>query len=188
VTRRLLLVGTQNNGKLIELRELLARLPFELRSLSDLPVFNAVQETGKTFIENAILKATGYARQANLLTLADDSGLEVDALNGAPGVFSARYAGPSVSDAERTQKLLSELSDTREKKRSARFVSVVAIANREGKILNISVGTCAGRIGFKRAGSGALVMILFLFPSDTKEPLPNWTRTSRIRLAIAQRH
>lgn len=148
-----LLVATRNVGKLQELRELLGDLPFDLYSLSSLPGVLEIQETGESFIENASLKAAGYATQARLLTLADDSGLAVDALGGAPGVFSARYAGQGASDAERTKKLLAELSSLKEPMRSARFVSAVAIADREGEILNVSVGRCDGHLAFAPRGS-----------------------------------
>src|SRR5207244_13174419 len=96
-----------------------------------------VPETGESFIDNASLKAAGYAKQTGLLTLADDSGLEVEALGGAPGILSARYAGEGAADADRTARLLAELSIIPAAKRSARFVSAVAIANSEGQILNV---------------------------------------------------
>jgi XTP/dITP diphosphohydrolase len=147
-TLRSLLVATQNEGKLKELRQLLADLPFELYGLIDFPRIEEVDETGKSFVENASLKATGYARQTGLTTLADDSGLEVEALGGAPGVYSARYAGQDASDAERTTKLLSELAIIPAPKRTARFVSAIAIASESGQILNVSVGRCDGHVDF----------------------------------------
>ena len=153
-TQQSLLVATGNLGKLEELRELLGSLPLCLYGLDRFPGVERVAETGESFVENASLKATGYASQTRLLTLADDSGLEVDALAGAPGVFSARYAGEGASDAERTTKLLAELSNIEAPMRSARFVSAVAIASSEGQILNVSVGTCGGQISFAPRGSG----------------------------------
>jgi len=149
-----LLVATQNEGKLKELRQLLAGLSFQLYGLCDFPTIESVPETGDSFSENACLKAAGYSTQTGLLTLADDSGLEVDALGGAPGILSARYAGEGVTDAERTTKLLTELSNVHAEKRSARFVSAVAIANCKGQIVNVSVGVCDGRIDFVASGSG----------------------------------
>jgi XTP/dITP diphosphohydrolase len=150
---RSLLVATRNEGKLEELRQLLGDFPLDLHGLADFPGVITVTETGDSFIENASLKAAGYAKQTGLLTLADDSGLEVHALGGAPGVFSARYAGEGSSDAERTTKLLSALSIFPAPERTARFVSAIAIANGEGQILNISVGKCDGRIDFAPRGS-----------------------------------
>ncbi|MDQ1523389.1 MAG: XTP/dITP diphosphohydrolase, partial [Pyrinomonadaceae bacterium] len=96
-----LLIATNNAGKIRELNGLLANLPLRLRQLSEFPHVEEVEETGKTFAENAVLKARLYSRQTNLWTLADDSGLEVDALGSAPGVLSARYAGLNATDAER---------------------------------------------------------------------------------------
>ena len=98
-----------NLGKLQELRQLVEKLPFVISDLRGSPCIQPIPETGETFIENASLKAAGYATQTGLLTLADDSGLEVDHLKGAPGVFSARYAHEGASDADRTTKLLAEL-------------------------------------------------------------------------------
>ena len=148
-----LLVATRNFGKLEELRQLLSDLPFDLYGLERFPGIEGIRETGESFLENASLKAVGYATQTRLLTLADDSGLEVDALGGRPGVFSARYAGEQASDEERTVKLLAELSSVATPKRSARFVSAVAIASSEGQILNVSVGTCDGDIDLAPRGS-----------------------------------
>jgi XTP/dITP diphosphohydrolase len=154
ITPPTLLLGTQNEGKLRELRQLLAGLPFRLYGLSDFPNIASVPETGESFSENACLKAAGYAAQTSLLTLADDSGLEVEALGGGPGILSARYAAEGATDAERTTKLLTELSNVPEEKRSARFLSAVAIANSRGQIINVSVGVCNGRIDFAPRGSG----------------------------------
>ena len=148
-----LLLATQNEGKLKELRHLLGDLPLALYNLAQFPDVETVAETGESFTENASLKAVGYALQTGVLTLADDSGLEVDALGGAPGVLSARYAGEGATDAERTTKLLKELSGAPSGKRSARFVSAVAIANNGGEVLNVSLGTCEGRIDFAPSGT-----------------------------------
>ena len=141
-----LLVATRNKGKLQELRQLLADFPLRLLGLDNFPTIQTVPETGLTFVENASLKASGYATQGHILTLADDSGLEVDALGGAPGVLSARYAGEAASDAVRTDKLLAELSGLAAGNRSARFVCAIAIASSEGSILSVSQGTCEGHI------------------------------------------
>jgi XTP/dITP diphosphohydrolase len=154
INRASLLVATQNLGKLRELRQLLADLPLELCGLADFHNVETVPETGDSFIENASLKAAGYATQTGRLALADDSGLEVDALGGAPGILSFRYAGEGASDGDRIEKLLAELSNNSVAERSARFVSAVVIADGAGKILNVSVGTCDGRINLAPRGSG----------------------------------
>lgn len=153
MTDRQLVIATHNRGKLEEFRNLLRDLPFELRDLNSFPSIVSVAEVGETFGENATLKAVGYAIQTRSLTLADDSGLEVSALGGAPGVRSARYAGDQASDAERVETLLTELSRTNDVARLARFVSVIAIADHTGAILNISFGTCLGRIAEAPRGS-----------------------------------
>src|SRR5438045_1918168 len=103
-TGQRLLLASHNQSKLGEFRELLRDIPFEIISVDEFPSLQSVKETGNTFSENASLKATGYAQQTQLLTIADDSGLEVKALGNRPGVFSARYAGPRASDHERTEK------------------------------------------------------------------------------------
>lgn len=123
-----LLVASGNPGKVKVLRGYLNGLPRELRLLTDFPDIPEVAETGNTFEENAVLKAKGYARASGLQTLADDSGLEVEALGQAPGVYSARYGGPGLSDKDRCELLLHNLADTGDAARRARFVCVVVIA------------------------------------------------------------
>jgi XTP/dITP diphosphohydrolase len=152
-TPQSLLVATRNAAKLEELRQMLGDIPFVLYGLDRFAGIEEIRETGESFLENASLKAVGYATQTRLLTLADDSGLEVDALGGGPGVFSARYAGERASDAERATKLLAELSKVEPPGRGARFVSAIVIASSEGRILNVSVGICDGHIGFAPRGS-----------------------------------
>jgi len=151
---RHLLIATSNERKRAEIQQLLSDLPFSLFDLRHFPAIQPVAETGATFVENASLKAIGYATQTGLLTLADDSGLEVDALGGAPGVLSARYTGDSASDAERVEALLTALAYVDESKRSARFVSAVVIAASNRQILNVSVGECEGRIALAARGAG----------------------------------
>lgn len=120
-----LVIATKNEGKAREVAALLADLPYDVVSLADYPNAPEVEETGSTFIENAILKATAYAKFTGELTLADDSGLEVDALNGAPGVFSSRFAP---TDPERNAKLLDLMKDVPDDKRAARFRCAIAMA------------------------------------------------------------
>jgi XTP/dITP diphosphohydrolase len=148
-----LLVATRNAGKLREVRSLLSDLSVRLLSLSEFPATTEVEETGQTFAENAALKASAYATQTGRLTLADDSGLEVDALGGAPGVLSARYAGAGASDAERNARLLAELAGTTEPNRRARFVCCIAIADDAANLLHISTGICEGHIAYEPRGA-----------------------------------
>ena len=149
-----LLVATGNAGKLREIRALLSDLPLTLLGLADFPAIDEVAETGTTFAENAALKALGYARQTGVLTLADDSGLEVDALAGAPGVRSARYLGERASYADRINALLAALKDVKDESRTARFVCALAIASNEQELLYTTEAMCEGRIADAPRGSG----------------------------------
>jgi XTP/dITP diphosphohydrolase len=150
-----LLIATHNAGKVRELESLLDGLPWRLRSLAEFPDVMKVEETGSTFAENAALKARGYAAQTRLWTLADDSGLEVEALGGAPGVLSARYGGEGASDAGRTARLLKELARTDDRQRRARFVCVIAITDAAARLVHTSTGTCEGSIALApRGGRG----------------------------------
>jgi XTP/dITP diphosphohydrolase len=149
-----LLIATTNPGKLVEVALILGGLPFELKTLADFDNVVVVEETGKTFAENAALKAEGYASQMGLYTIADDSGLEVDALDGAPGVLSARYAGERASDEERISFLLSNLAHVPEHRRTARFVSSVALAGADGRLIHAARGVCEGTILFQPRGAG----------------------------------
>jgi XTP/dITP diphosphohydrolase len=153
MSEQTLVIATRNSGKLTELRQLLRGLPFTLRDLNSFPLIESVEETGATFAENACVKARAYAEQTRSLALADDSGLEVNSLGGAPGVYTARYAGHGASDTQRTDKLLATLSKGISGDRAARFVSAVAIANSGGRILSVSVGVCEGRIAKVPRGS-----------------------------------
>ncbi len=148
-----LLVATNNSGKIVELNELLAELPIELKSLRDFENVLDVEETGTTFTENAVLKARSYALQKNMWSVADDSGLEVDALDGAPGIFSARYAGEGASDRAKIDKLLEDIENTQDKSRLARFVCVMAISDEKGEIKFVAEGICEGEIAEKSSGS-----------------------------------
>jgi XTP/dITP diphosphohydrolase len=131
---------------------MLADLPLELVTLTDVGIRDDIAETGATFAENARLKASEYARRSGLLTLADDSGLEVDALGGEPGVFSKRYAGEGKSDAERNLFLLDKLRGVPQGKRSARFRCAIAMALPDGRLWETD-GTCEGEIGFESRGA-----------------------------------
>ncbi len=146
-----LLLATNNKGKVREYKNLLRNLPYKLVTLADKGIATTVEETGKSLEENASLKATAFAAESQLLTLADDSGLEVEALGGEPGPLSARYAGENASDADRVNYLLSRLKDVPREKRSARFRCVIAIAIPCGKV-ELCCGECAGLITFAPRG------------------------------------
>ncbi|MBK9712331.1 MAG: XTP/dITP diphosphatase [Kouleothrix sp.] len=132
-----LLIATTNRNKLREYAAIFAGLPLELRSLADLGIDDDVEETGATFAENARLKAEYYAGRSGLPALADDSGLEVHALGGEPGVRSARYAGPGASDAERNALLLEKLANVPFHARLARFVCAIALALPGGRVEDV---------------------------------------------------
>ncbi len=155
-----LLTGTRNPGKILEIETLLRGLPVRVRNLADFPDIPTVDEVGKTYKENSALKALSYAKWTGLATLADDSGLEVDALGGLPGPLSARYGGDVASDSARTRKLLSAL-DQNQVLRTARFVCCLTLAgwdflqterDDEPVILKMSMGKLEGRIAKEPRG------------------------------------
>ena len=148
------LVATHNAKKLRELSRILEPLGIEAVTDRELgQPLTEVEETGTTFEENAYLKAASACRETGLPAIADDSGLAVDALDGAPGVYSARYAGENATDAERIAKLLRELEGVPAEKRTAQFVSVVCCVFPDGRTLSVR-GECPGRIGFAPRGEG----------------------------------
>jgi XTP/dITP diphosphohydrolase len=140
-----LLVATGNAGKIAEFEAALNDLGFTVQSLESLRDRTEIEETGDTFEANARLKAEGYSLRTNELVVADDSGLEVDALDGAPGIFSARYGSPTLSDPARCKAILKGLVDTPDDKRTARFRCVLAVA-RGGKTLATFHGVVEGTI------------------------------------------
>jgi XTP/dITP diphosphohydrolase len=146
-----LLIATNNPGKIREYQELLAGLPVEVTFPAHEGLVLEVEESGDTFEENARIKAAAYAQASGLPTLADDSGLEVDALDGAPGVRSARYGGPGANDSDRYRKLLAALKDVPAGQRSARFRCTVALVLSDGAI-HTADGACEGEIGFAPRG------------------------------------
>lgn len=145
-TNRTLVLATGNQGKVRELRGLFREIPYELKSLRDFERIQDVDETGATFEENAILKAQGFATQTGHFSLADDSGLEVEALGNAPGVLSARFAGADAGYDLKIAKLLEMIEATDDQRRRARFVCVMAISDPSGNVLNTSRGVCEGTI------------------------------------------
>ena len=148
---RKLLLATNNKAKVREYRSLLRVLPFELVTLSEQGINTVVSEAGESLEENAELKAVAFSAESQLTALADDSGLEVDALGGEPGPVSARCAGEGASDEERVEYLLARLEDVPWQKRSARFRCVIAIATPEGKV-GFCSGECPGMITFEPRG------------------------------------
>ena len=145
-----LVLASKNKHKLVEMQTILDQLGLEVVLESEVGVDVDVDETGTTFEENAALKAKAVMEASGMAAIADDSGLEVDALNGAPGVYSARYGGKE-SDAARTAFLLENMVDVPEEKRTARFVSAIACALPDGRMVTAR-GTCEGVILFRTRG------------------------------------
>lgn len=146
-----LLLGTTNKGKISELKYLLSRLQIEIVSLEDIDKKVNIEEIGATFLENALLKASQISRQTNLTTLADDSGLVVPALNGEPGIFSARYAGEKSTDKENIEKLLNKLKEKKAQERNAYFQCVIAIVKPTGEKIIVE-GRVDGKIAHNPKG------------------------------------
>jgi len=145
------LLATNNQAKVGEYRGLLQALPFEMITLAEAGITTEVDEVGESLEENAILKATALAAESGLLALADDSGLEVDALGGEPGRLSARYAGEGASDKDRVSYLLSRMGDVLDPQRTARFRCVIALATPDGKV-ELCSGECRGSIALEPRG------------------------------------
>jgi XTP/dITP diphosphohydrolase len=152
MSRPQLLIASANAGKVAEYRSLLDGVPCDLVSLREAGIDGDIEETGATYEENARIKAIECARRSGLVTLADDSGLEVDALGGEPGVYSARYAGENATDAQRVAFLLSKLEGVPDERRGARFVCVIAVAFPGGDV-TFCRGECYGRIVHEPRGT-----------------------------------
>jgi XTP/dITP diphosphohydrolase len=146
-----LLIATNNPGKVREFRRLLARAPFEVVTPAEAGISLEVEETGSSYAENAVLKARAFAVAGGCLALGDDSGIEVDALAGAPGMYSARFGGPGLDDVGRTALLLDKLGGVPAAQRSARYRAVVAIAWPDGESRCFE-GVQEGAIGFAPVG------------------------------------
>lgn len=152
--RPTLVLGTGNRKKLLELRALLGPLGLELPSLAEIDGAISVEESGATFAENAALKACNQARHLKRWVLGEDSGLAVDALRGAPGVFSARYSDPNATDDRNNEKLLAELRSIPAEERTAHYVCHATLADPSGNIRADAEGWCQGRIRSHYAGNG----------------------------------
>jgi len=147
-----LLIATNNRGKLAEFKLIFAGLPCSIVSPADIGLDLEVSENGTTFEENAALKSVAFAKASGLLTLADDSGLEVEALGGEPGVLSARYAGENATDNERINFLLSKMRNIPDGKRQAKFRSAIAITTPKDLHTEFCSGECHGIITFEPKG------------------------------------
>lgn len=144
--RNNLLIATHNPGKAVEIQRIIGLGGLSLLTLSDHGDADEIEETGITFSANSQLKAAGYALRWHMSTLADDSGLMIDYLDGRPGVLSARYAGASATDEARIQKVLAEMSGARNEERCARFICAISLADENGEIVSTVEGKCEGVI------------------------------------------
>jgi len=159
-----LLLASQNPGKLNEMRQLVLGLPFRVVGPRDLGIAESPEETGASFLENATIKALHYAKRSGLLTVADDSGLSVDALGGEPGLQSSRFGGEGASDLDRNRLLLEKLRDVPWEKRGATFTSAVVVAQ-GGRVLFEAQETVSGRIApALRGANGFGYDPLFFYP------------------------
>lgn len=149
---RELLIATSNPSKVKEIQASLSRLPLRLRTLDEYPDIVRPDETGASYGENAVIKAQSYSNQTGICALADDSGLEVATLEGAPGLKSARFGEPDISDSERCRLLLFRLSQAPERDRRARFICMMVISNPSLGVINIAEGKCDGSIAENEAG------------------------------------
>jgi XTP/dITP diphosphohydrolase len=155
ISVRKLLLATTNLHKIAEFRAILAAVPCELVGPTEVGLSVAIEETGTTFAQNAVLKAIAYAESSGLLTLADDSGLEIDALGGAPGIYSARWAGAHVTYPQRFQLLFQRLADVPDERRTARYRCAIALAEPAPCGLYAVVeGTLEGCIAREPRGTG----------------------------------
>lgn len=165
-----ILLATGNQGKVKELQEMLKGEDIKILSLSHFPEFKDVEETGLTFAENALIKARAACAFAGMITLADDSGLEVDALSGRPGVFSARFAGEPKNDERNNAKLLAEMKNVPEKQRTARFRCSLAIVSPDGNEV-LTEGAVEGMILFDKRGTGGFGYDPLFYLSDLSKTM-----------------
>jgi XTP/dITP diphosphohydrolase len=147
------LIASRNAGKIAEIEAMYQQLPLEIHSLSEFTGVPDAEETGATFAQNALLKAQHYVHHTGMACMADDSGLEVDILGGAPGVYSARFAGENASDEDNNRKLISLLVDTPAKYCTARFRCALAFLDSNGTVMT-ATGICEGQILKTQQGSG----------------------------------
>lgn len=179
-----LLIATKNAGKVKEIKELLADTPITLTSLFDEPIEHEVIEDGTTFLENALQKAhqvASYTAKSKWI-LADDSGLEVDALNGEPGVRSSRFFGPGLTDAEKVERLLNLLAAVPDEQRSARFKCVAVLLSPQGKSWT-TTGSCEGVIARKPEGSDGFGYDPVFYIPELRKTFAQLTSEEKSRLS-----
>ena len=177
-----IILATQNKGKIKELQELLVDEAIEVLSLIDIEDWEDVEENGETFADNAALKARAAVKKTGLIALADDSGLEVDALDGAPGVYSARFAGEPKDDERNNDKLLHLLETVANEERLARFRCALVVATPEGKEF-LTEGTVEGQILTERRGSDGFGYDPLFFVPEYSRTMAELTLAEKNRLS-----
>ena len=180
-----LVVATKNSGKINEFEQMFSKYNISVKSLLDIDHTMDIEETGTTFEANATIKAEAMVELLGLPVVADDSGLEVDALNGEPGVYSARYAGMDKDDEKNTEKLLRELEGKTDDERAARFVCVVAVA-RPGQETFVKRGTCEGTITTEPQGTNGFGYDPVFIPKGSTRTMAE--HSSDEKNAISHRH
>ena len=181
MTKRVI-IATKNKGKAKEFQHMFAPYGYEVQTLLDLPHIDDVEETGVTFEENAILKAETVAEELGALVIADDSGLSIDALEGRPGVYSARYAGEEKSDEANMEKVLGELESVDESDRTARFYCVLAIAGPDMETKTVT-GTCEGRILREKRGTNGFGYDPIFFVPSLDKTMAELTQEEKSRIS-----
>ena len=175
-----IIIATKNRGKIKEIMFFFREHEgIQWGSIANLKSFPDIEETGDTFYENAMIKATTVSKLKKCHCLADDSGLEVDYLDGKPGVISSRYSGKDATERSNRKKLLDELDGVALKDRSARFICTMVLSDPGGKILHTSTGTCEGRIGYKETGDMGFGYDSIFIPRDHKKTMAQLTQAEK---------
>jgi len=173
-----IVVATSNQGKVAEIVLALAQLPVKVLGLNDFDSIPEAVEDGASFRDNAILKARHYAKYTGKACLADDSGLEVDALHGAPGIYSARFAGAGANDADNNQKLLRELKNIPAEERAARFRCVLAFVDQDGTFMTTD-GVCPGMIAKEAVGTGGFGYDCLFYVPELDKTMAQLSRSEK---------
>ena len=180
---RELLIASHNPGKVREIKEAFSGLTLRLRFVNEFHGVKQPDETGASYIENAVIKARSYAAHTGICSLADDSGLEVATLGGAPGLKSGRFGGPEISETERCKLLLSKLSDAPDGDRRARFVCVMVLADPSLGVINIAEGKCEGAIAQSEAGRSGFGFDPLFVPEGFELTFAHLPLATKIRIS-----
>lgn len=177
-----ILIATKNIGKVNEFKALFSQMGIEVKSLLDFPEVTDVEETGSSFVENAVLKAEAISTQFNEIVIADDSGLTIDVLNGRPGIFSARYAGEEKNDQANNKKVLSELAGVPFKKRKAHFQCALAVAFPQKETITVE-GVCDGYITEEPIGNNGFGYDPIFFIVEKNKTMAQLTKEEKNKIS-----